>query len=206
MNSVFIEDWGLTAAAALKGREFDRWCALFVKVACGLEITDREKESRAYAVFSAMKVEQKVIKSNEKYLQRIERTQKKNEAQISDNQNNQCANTNTITKTKTITNTITNLKEEIKEENAAKPPRTMKKPTIEEVRAYIKEKGYDFDPEHFVSYYESNGWKVGRNTMKSWRAACATWNKHNFSNHKKPNNERRNNDTGWSGNYTGDTL
>ena len=205
MNSVFIEDWGLTAAAALKGREFDRWCALFVKVACGLKITDREKESRAYAVFSAMKVEQKVIKSNEKYLQRIERTHKKIYSQNIDNQNNQCANTSSITNNKTITNSITNIKESTKE-NAAKPPRTMIKPTIEEVREYIKEKGYNFDPEHFVNYYESNGWKVGRNTMKSWRAACATWNKHNFTTNKKPNNERARNESGWSGNYTGDTL
>jgi hypothetical protein len=28
----------------------------------------------------------------------------------------------------------------------------------------------------FVNYYESNGWKVGRNPMKSWRHALANWN------------------------------
>lgn len=50
-------------------------------------------------------------------------------------------------------------------------------PSVDEVRDYCIEKGYLFDPEAFVAYYESNGWKVGRNPMKSWHAACATWAK-----------------------------
>lgn len=50
-------------------------------------------------------------------------------------------------------------------------------PTVEEVRAYCVEKGFTFDPEAFVAFYESKGWKVGRNPMKSWKAACTTWQK-----------------------------
>ena len=49
------------------------------------------------------------------------------------------------------------------------------KPTLDEVAAHIREKGYTFDAERFWNYYESNGWKVGRNTMKSWTSACVTW-------------------------------
>lgn len=51
------------------------------------------------------------------------------------------------------------------------------KPTAEEVKAYVNEKGYHFDPEAFFSFYESNGWKVGKNPMKSWQSACITWEK-----------------------------
>lgn len=51
------------------------------------------------------------------------------------------------------------------------------KPTVEEVAEYIAEKGYSFDAESFVAHYESNGWKVGKNPMKSWRSACVTWEK-----------------------------
>ena len=51
------------------------------------------------------------------------------------------------------------------------------KPTVEEVKAYVNEKGYHFDPEAFFSFYESNGWKVGKNPMKSWQSACITWEK-----------------------------
>ena len=49
------------------------------------------------------------------------------------------------------------------------------KPTVDEVAAHVCEKGYTFDPVAFWNYYESNGWKVGRNTMKSWTSACVTW-------------------------------
>ena len=50
-------------------------------------------------------------------------------------------------------------------------------PTVDEVRAHCREKGYTFDAESFVAFYESNGWKVGRNKVKSWKACCVTWAK-----------------------------
>ena len=55
-------------------------------------------------------------------------------------------------------------------------PNRFVKPTVDEVAAYIKEKGYKFDPDAFWNFYESKGWRVGRNPMKSWKAACTTWN------------------------------
>lgn len=53
-----------------------------------------------------------------------------------------------------------------------------KKPTLDELKAYIAENGYTFSAEAFMDYYESNGWKVGRNPMKSWQATCRTWQRH----------------------------
>lgn len=50
-----------------------------------------------------------------------------------------------------------------------------KRPTIEEVAAYCQERGNSVDPERWFAYYESNGWKVGKNTMKDWKAAVRTW-------------------------------
>lgn len=50
-------------------------------------------------------------------------------------------------------------------------------PSVAEVREYCAEKGYTFDPETFVAFYESKGWKVGGSPMKSWKAACTTWQK-----------------------------
>lgn len=49
------------------------------------------------------------------------------------------------------------------------------KPTLEEVAAYCQERGNDVDPQAWIDYYTSNGWKVGRNCMKDWRAAVRTW-------------------------------
>lgn len=50
------------------------------------------------------------------------------------------------------------------------------KPTLEECIAYANEKGFNWDASRFYNYYESNGWRVGRNPMKNWKAAMRTWN------------------------------
>lgn len=49
------------------------------------------------------------------------------------------------------------------------------KPTIEQIREYAKERGAKVDPEGFHAFYESNGWKVGKNPMKDWKAAFRGW-------------------------------
>lgn len=49
------------------------------------------------------------------------------------------------------------------------------RPSVEDVSEYIAEKGYTVDAGNFIDYYEANGWKVGRNLMKDWRAAVRTW-------------------------------
>ena len=61
----------------------------------------------------------------------------------------------------------------------ANPRAPMKRPTLEEIQACIAERGYNVDAELFMNHYESNGWKVGKNPMKSWRAALVTWQKRN---------------------------
>lgn len=48
-------------------------------------------------------------------------------------------------------------------------------PTLADVATYCAERHNSVDPEKFISYYESNGWMVGRNKMKDWRAAVRTW-------------------------------
>lgn len=49
-------------------------------------------------------------------------------------------------------------------------------PAPDEVRAYAGEMGYaGFNAEGFVSYYTANGWRVGRNPMRDWRAAVRSW-------------------------------
>ena len=48
-------------------------------------------------------------------------------------------------------------------------------PSVEEVAAYVTEKGYGIDPEAFVAYYTAKGWKVGSSPMKDWKAAVVTW-------------------------------
>ena len=58
-------------------------------------------------------------------------------------------------------------------------------PTTEEIQAYCTEKHYNVNPEHFIDYYESNGWKVGRNSMKDWKAAVRNWARRDKENQPK---------------------
>jgi len=54
------------------------------------------------------------------------------------------------------------------------------KPSLVDVKAYCAERENNVDPEKFINYYDSNGWHVGKNPMKDWRAAVRTWEKNNF--------------------------
>lgn len=51
-----------------------------------------------------------------------------------------------------------------------------RKPTADEVSDFAAEIGCPtFDAQHLIDYYESNGWKVGRNPMKDWKATVRNW-------------------------------
>ena len=60
-------------------------------------------------------------------------------------------------------------------------PKPVKKkfipPTVDEVRAYCDERSNGIDPEAFVAFYSSKGWKVGSDTMRDWKSAVITWEK-----------------------------
>ena len=66
-------------------------------------------------------------------------------------------------------------------EDSATPPPTRSKrftpPSVDEVRAYCQDRQNGVDPQRFVDYYTSNGWMVGKNKMKDWKASVRTWEK-----------------------------
>ena len=65
--------------------------------------------------------------------------------------------------------------------------RTFTKPTIDEIQDYCIERNNNVNAEQFYDYYESNGWKVGKNSMKDWKAAVRTWER---SEYRKPNSKK----------------
>ena len=69
------------------------------------------------------------------------------------------------------------------------------KPTVEEIAAYCKEKNYNINAQQFFNYYESNGWKIGRNAMKSWQATVQNWNIRDKANKKAAGTMWANNST-----------
>ena len=62
------------------------------------------------------------------------------------------------------------------------------KPTIIDIKEYCKERKNNVDAETFFDFYESNGWKVGKNKMKNWKASVRTWEK--SRNNKNNTNDR----------------
>jgi hypothetical protein len=65
-------------------------------------------------------------------------------------------------------------------EGVKPPPPPVKRftpPSIEEVTAYCQERKNQVDPQKWMDHYTTNGWKVGRNQMKDWRASIRTWEK-----------------------------
>ena len=49
------------------------------------------------------------------------------------------------------------------------------KPSLEEVQAYCEERNNGIDAEAFIDFYESKGWKIGKDSMKDWKAAVRNW-------------------------------
>lgn len=52
------------------------------------------------------------------------------------------------------------------------------KPSIEDVYNFMVEKEFEFakiEAEKFINFFESKGWKVGKNPMKVWKSAVANW-------------------------------
>ena len=68
-------------------------------------------------------------------------------------------------------------KEYIEGESKGKNARAQRfvPPTIQEVAEYILQNHLKVDPVRFWNYYESNGWMVGKNKMRSWQATLRNW-------------------------------
>lgn len=49
------------------------------------------------------------------------------------------------------------------------------KPSIQDVTDYCNERCNRIDPQRFIDYYDANGWKVGKNPMKDWKATIRNW-------------------------------
>lgn len=68
---------------------------------------------------------------------------------------------------------------------AKEKKQAFKKPTVVEIFDYACEKLSKEDAlaftEKFHAHYEANGWKVGRNQMKDWKAAVRTWDLTKFA-------------------------
>lgn len=101
----------------------------------------------------------------------------------SDNQEQNATNINTFEQNATKnnendqseTNLLNNNNNNNKNKNKDVSLKRFTPPTLDEVKAYCKERNNNVDPERWYDFYESKGWMVGSNHMKDWKAAIRTW-------------------------------
>lgn len=62
-------------------------------------------------------------------------------------------------------------------------------PTLQEVQEYCNQLvavgKNKVDPEAWMDYYLSKGWKIGSSPMKDWKAAVRTWEKNDYGSHQQ---------------------
>ena len=71
--------------------------------------------------------------------------------------------------------------------NSIDKSKRFSKPSLEELQAYINEKGLNVNAQSFMDYYDSVGWKVGgKAPMKDWKATLRRWNSTNKKDDRRP--------------------
>ena len=58
---------------------------------------------------------------------------------------------------------------------AGAPEEREKRPTLSEVMEFSQREGIQTDVEYFFNYYEANGWHMGKQPIRDWRAALKAW-------------------------------
>lgn len=94
---------------------------------------------------------------------------------IASESNMKATKTKTETMTKTYDNEEDNNSDSSEQSSASKNKESFHKPTLLEIKAFCEEQNCRVNPEAFFDYYESNGWRVGKNPMKNWKAAVRSW-------------------------------
>ena len=79
-------------------------------------------------------------------------------------------------------NTSNNNTKEISNNKLLDIKKSFQKPSFEDVKNYCEERKNNVDAQLFIDFYESNGWKVGKNAMKDWKACIRTWERNNKNN------------------------
>lgn len=79
----------------------------------------------------------------------------------------------------------------LSKEKNIKKRKTFQKPTVEEIKQYCLDRKNNIDPENFFDFYESKGWKVGKEPMKDWKASIRTWEKNNKPIQRSKNSNER---------------
>lgn len=185
-NEIISAERGDIITSELKLAE--RWGWSRTKVRDFLKLLEREgmisqkKDSKKtvlnivnYGIYQDLQTEKEQQKNNEKtaeeHQKNIEETSKEHQKNTNNNDNNK--------------------NNENKDNKKTSRARVFTVPSVADVQAYCEERGNRVDAERFVDYYTANGWKVGKNSMKDWKAAVRNWEKQDAERAEGQNGVRR---------------
>ena len=77
-------------------------------------------------------------------------------------------------------NTPKRIDKELEIDNKPVRQKRFRKPTVEEIESYCRERNNNVDANKFYDYYESKGWIIGKSPMKDWKACVRTWERNNY--------------------------
>ena len=157
----------------------------FVK-AIGNHIKGRPVELPAHLVntaeemFAQIDIDRKAYDDKCEKMRANGKQNKPNGEQMSDNcqPNGEQLQGNSKSNSKSNSNSLSNDKERDKGKSERFTP-----PTLEECRAYWKERGFYSDPDEFFYFYDGKGWKVGKDKMQKWHSSAALWEKRKLEEH-----------------------
>lgn len=75
-----------------------------------------------------------------------------------------------------------NKEQENKNKEQENKVRRFTPPSLEEVEQYCRDRENQVNPQQFIDFYTSKGWKVGNSPMKDWKACVRTWEQRNTVN------------------------
>lgn len=144
-------------------------------------ISTYKVEARAYLQIVAWERHQTVRAKKSKYPSEDERDLEASESTCMQMQADDC-------KCSRIRNRESESKKEkgtsVPEKKAG--PARFQPPKLEEVEAYCRERGNSVDAQRWYDYYTANGWQVGKNHMKDWKAAVRTWERNGYAKAQRP--------------------
>lgn len=168
MTGFICQDEYLAKCAKLSDQEVGRLFRALMKYhATGIDPELAGRESIAFDF-----IREDIDKAEKAYAAKCE--QNRQNRTITTDNDRQRPSTEQDERAQNINN---NKKKDIKENplKGVKEKLRFSPPTLEEVRAYCRERGNHVDAGRFFDFYTSKGWKVGSQPMKDWRAAVRTW-------------------------------
>lgn len=170
-----------------------KYLKVFTDFNLDIESLSYEEKGRLFEAMLAYAKDQTVLPlpGNERFnwgtaKKQIDAQQASYEHQCAVNRKNRSNDSSQVV---TIRHDSSQEQEQEKEQEQKKSKKGSKRfaaPTADQVREYCLENGLSVDPDSFVDYYTSNGWKVGGKTpMKDWKATVRRWARDDKGNNKK---------------------